>query len=79
MKITVRYFAALRDQRGASHEILVDPQPTPAALYAELQGQHRFSLTPAQVRFAVNGQYVEPTHNLKDGDEVVFIPPVAGG
>jgi molybdopterin converting factor small subunit len=27
----------------------------------------------------VNQNYVKPEHALKDGDEVVFIPPVSGG
>ncbi len=30
-------------------------------------------------RFGVNFQFVEPHYLLKDGDEIVFIPPVSGG
>ena len=29
--------------------------------------------------FAVNDEYVDSTVLLKDGDELVFIPPVSGG
>jgi molybdopterin converting factor small subunit len=29
--------------------------------------------------YAVNKNYVSADHVLKDGDEVVFIPPVSGG
>lgn len=79
LKITVRYFAALRDQRGLSHETLKTQTPDPAYIYAELSTQHGFTLSASQVRFAVNGQYVEPDHALREGDELVFIPPVAGG
>ncbi|MBX3097240.1 MAG: MoaD/ThiS family protein [Fimbriimonadaceae bacterium] len=79
MKITVRYFAALRDQRGLSHEILETQSLDPEHIYAELGALHGFTLSASQVRFAVNGQYVEPGYALAEGNELVFIPPVAGG
>lgn len=79
MKIKVRYFAALRDQRGVSQEFIEIPSMTPAELYTFLRTEHGFSLTLAQVRFAVNNQYVEGDQLIQDGDELVFIPPVAGG
>lgn len=79
LKITVRYFAALRDQRGLSQEALETQSPDPAHIYAGLSAQHGFTLSASQVRFAVNGQYVEPGYALEEGDELVFIPPVAGG
>lgn len=50
---------------------------TVGELYAELQP--RLGLETALVRAAVNGEFVENDHALKDGDEVVFVPPVAGG
>jgi molybdopterin synthase catalytic subunit len=31
------------------------------------------------LRFALNGDYAEASAPLRDGDEVVFIPPVSGG
>jgi molybdopterin converting factor small subunit len=31
------------------------------------------------VRAAVNDEFVAATTTLRDGDRVVFIPPVAGG
>lgn len=79
MKITVRYFAALRDQRGLAQETLETQTPEPSRVYAELYARYGFTLSASQVRFAVNGQYVEPDHALQEGDELVFIPPVAGG
>ncbi len=79
MKIAVRYFAALREQRGLSSEKLDTTAETPEALYEELRSKHSFSLVDSQVRFAVNGEYVGTGHMLQEGDEVVFVPPVAGG
>jgi molybdopterin converting factor subunit 1 len=79
MKVNVRYFAALRDQRGLSSEAIESEKSNPADIYADLNTQFTFTLSDRQVRFAVNGEYVEADHELKEGDELVFIPPVAGG
>ena len=46
-------------------------------LYAELRP--RLGLDPSMVRAAVNGEFADDGHPLADGDEVVFVPPVAGG
>jgi molybdopterin converting factor subunit 1 len=79
LKISVQYFAILREQRGISHEELTTAATTPAALYDALRTEHRFTLPGDRVRAAVNGEFVESSHPLAEGDEVVFIPPVAGG
>lgn len=79
MKVHVRYFAVLRDQRNLAQETLETKAANPGQLYDELCVSHGFTLTQSQVRFAINGSYVEPTDLLNDGDEVVFLPPVAGG
>jgi molybdopterin synthase sulfur carrier subunit len=34
---------------------------------------------PSNVLVAVNMEYTDPSHTLKDGDEVAFFPPVTGG
>ncbi|CAN5346624.1 MoaD/ThiS family protein [soil metagenome] len=79
MKISIRYFAVLRDQRGLSQETLDVDVSNVGELYALEQSTHGFSLNSDQIRFAVNGQYVEANQAIQPGDEVVFIPPVAGG
>ena len=78
-KISVQYFAILREQRGLAQETLATPAATPAALYEELRGRHAFTLPGDRVRAAVNDAFVDATAPLRDGDRVVFIPPVAGG
>lgn len=79
MKIGVRYFAALRDQRGLGHEVLDLDSPTPSSIFESLRTEYSFSLAESQVRYAVNGSYVEGSVLLQEGDELVIVPPVAGG
>ncbi len=79
MKVTVQYFALLREQRGLTQEILETAAPTPAALYEELRARHAFTLPADRVRAAINGEFAAATATLGTGDTVVFIPPVAGG
>lgn len=78
-ELSIRYFALLRDQRGAGHELLSTTAATPAALYAELAARYGFTLGVERLRVAVNGDFASWQTPLKRGDEVVFIPPVAGG
>ncbi len=77
--ITVRYFAILREQRGVSEETLQTAAPDAATLYGELAAQHGFTLPVDRLRAAINGDFALWPAPLNDGDEVVFIPPVAGG
>ena len=78
-KIHVQYFAILREQRGVSAEDITTPATTPGALYDELRARHGFSLPRERIRAAVNDAFIDSSAPLRDGDRVVFIPPVAGG
>lgn len=77
--LDVHYFAILREQRGLSQEKLTTAAATPAALYEELRARHGFTLPGDRVRAAVNDAFVDAATPLRDGDRIVFIPPVAGG
>ena len=77
--VSIQYFAILREQRGLSDEKLATTAATPAALYDELRARHGFTLPGDRVRAAVNDAFVASTSELRDGDRIVFIPPVAGG
>ncbi len=77
--IKVRYFAILREQRGVSEETLQTAAPDAATLYTELAAAHAFTLPVDRLRAALNGDFAPWPAPLNDGDEVVFIPPVAGG
>lgn len=79
VKVTVQYFAILREQRGLSSETLETGALTAGDLYAELRAKHSFSLKPELVKASVNLQLRPLETVLRDGDQIVFIPPVAGG
>jgi sulfur-carrier protein len=78
-KVHIQYFAILREQRGESEETIETTAHSAGALYEELRMRHKFSLPGDRVRAAVNDEFVATTTQLRDGDRLVFIPPVAGG
>ena len=83
MSIPIRtlFFAAYRDRLGLS-ELTVDlgQAATVADLVAELRGRGApFDILPEKPAIAVNHTYVLLDEPLAAGDEVAFIPPVAGG
>lgn len=75
MQVHVLYFATLREQRGKSEEYIQLPEGTTAsAAYAILCPP---ALLP--VAYAINERYADASTPLKDGDELVFLPPLGGG
>ena len=77
--IHIQYFALLREQRGLAREAVATAAPDAATLYGELQQQHGFTLPVDRLRVAVNGEFVPWPAPLSGGEQLVFIPPVAGG
>ena len=78
--ITVLYFADLADEAKCHEEIVSIPQLTSLTeLYKQLSERHRFSRPQSELRVAVNDYFVKWTEVINDGDNVVFIVPVAGG
>lgn len=81
MRVTVLYFASLRDRAGVRQEALVlDEGARVADLRAALGAQRpalREALDSALV--AVNREFALPEQPLSDGDEVAVFPPVSGG
>ena len=78
-RLRLRYYALMREQAGRQSETIDTFAATPAALYAEVAARHRFRLPAEQLKVAVNSAFGDWEQELRDGDEVVFIPPVAGG
>lgn len=77
--IRIQYFAILREQAGRSEETIDTPARTAAELFEQVRARHRFQLSPAQLKVAVNSEFADWQTQLAHGDTVVFIPPVAGG
>ena len=81
MQIQVLYFAVFRERLGVEGEPLtVDDGATVADAVALLEGRHPIVKTlRGRYRIAVNQAMVGDDHALVAGDELVLIPPVAGG
>ncbi len=77
--VTVSYFAVLRELRGKDGEATITSARTASDLYEELRGRHGFPLQQASLRVAVNDDFAPWEQEIRDGDHVTFIPPVAGG
>ena len=78
---TVRllYFASLREAAGRDSETADSAAADLAGLYAEVATRHGLRWPRAQLRVAVDGGFAQWGDPLRDGSEVVFIPPVSGG
>ena len=81
MQVRTLFFAAYRDLVGAGE---LDVQVPEGAHVRDLVQSLRdqggaYAALPAEPAIAVNMTYVGPDHALEAGDEVAFIPPVAGG
>jgi molybdopterin converting factor small subunit len=78
-QLEVRYYAVLREQAGRGGERVSTSAATARDLYAELRESRGFTLPAPLLRVAVNEEFADWDTELRDGDQVVFIPPVAGG
>ena len=81
MKVRVKFFAILREKVGAA-EITreIEDGGTVGDLWRALQKDYpKLDVPGIRLLYAVNQNYVRADDALKDGDEVVFVPPVSGG
>ncbi|MGH7824685.1 MAG: molybdopterin converting factor subunit 1 [Candidatus Binatia bacterium] len=81
MKVKVKFFAILRERAGVG-EITKEVKSgcTVADLWSALQQDYpKLAVAGIRLLYAVNKNYVAPDHELKESDEIVFIPPVSGG
>lgn len=85
MSLTIRYFAAVREQLGSSETVAWSD--TPARTVGELRQwliqrspAHAAALDMAKgLRMAYNQTLCAAEQALADGGEVAFFPPVTGG
>jgi len=81
MRVTVRFFARLRDLTGASELVRDVADPATVAtvwtnLVAEMPSLDEYAHS---MSVAVNAEYARMGSSVHDGDEVAFLPPVSGG
>jgi len=81
MKVRLLLFAVLRDLVGESEMTLeLEPGARAVDVWASLREKHAGLASHEKPPMtAINETYVQPDAELHDGDELVFIPPVAGG
>lgn len=80
MLITVRFFASYADSLGVARtQLALDSGARVSDVVASVAGLPGASALPKNPRIAVNQIFVEGDTVLQTGDEVAFIPPVAGG
>ena len=79
MRVTVRYFAALRAERGETEEKISTTASTARGLYRELAERHGFTLQEEILLVSINRVMSDLDATISEDDEIVFIPPVAGG
>jgi molybdopterin converting factor subunit 1 len=81
MRVHLLYFATFRDLAGRDRE---DRQVREGARVSDLWKELVFEMpslarTGSMPPAAVNREYTGPDTRLSEGDEVAFLPPVAGG
>ena len=83
MKVTVKYFASIREAIGVSSESVTTSVTTLAELRDQLiaqGGAHAESLARGRaVRMALDQVMRDESAALLEGAEVAFFPPVTGG
>jgi len=78
MKVNVKYFGVIAESAGKSEEVLELEQ---GSSVKDLKNQQikKYQIQDAEsVQIAVN-QDLNNEAELKEGDEVAFLPPFAGG
>ena len=79
MKTEVRYFALFREQTGCASETVDWSGGTAAELFQMMTARHTALKPEAAALVAVNDEMTGWETSLKEGDVVLFFPPVAGG
>jgi molybdopterin synthase catalytic subunit len=76
VKVAVKLFAALREQRGARE---VEVELAEGATVDDVWNALELGAEPTGLVYAVNRAYAGRDTRLSEGDEVALIPPVSGG
>jgi molybdopterin converting factor small subunit len=77
--INVRYSPILQEQSGITGEMVLTEAANPGELFKELSRRHGFQCGCGIFKIIINDEIESFTSLLKDGDTVIFYPPIAGG
>ena len=77
MTVAVKFFASLKEQMGCDGATVeIGEVATAVDVWLQATGGKPM---PPNVLVAINMEYSDPNHEVHDGDEVGFFPPVTGG
>ena len=81
MRVTVLYFAMLKDLLGVERQSVELSEGTTVErlVFVSREQASKQSDIWQSLAVAVNGEYALRTTVLRDGDEVALLPPVSGG
>lgn len=78
-RVTLLYFASLRERAGIASEAATTAAADLAGVYDEAQTRHGFTWPREHLRVAVDGEFARWSDVPSAGSEIAFIPPVSGG
>jgi molybdopterin converting factor subunit 1 len=81
MRVTIRLFARLRDITGVAElPREVGPDATIRSVWRQLVDEFPdLRNYERSISSAVNADYARMDDQVRDGDEIAFLPPVSGG
>ena len=77
----VKFFASLRDH-GGLEEMVLDVADYGSLLNEReklLSAEGYEAICAASVKIALNHEIVEPEFEIRQNDEIAFLPPITGG
>lgn len=81
MKIRAEFYSRLKEIVGASVlEMSLPQNATVGDLFERLKGSYpELRDFGKSILFGIGVEFVDPNHELKEGDTVAIMPPVQGG
>ena len=80
IQVKVKCFSQVKYVLGKDEmSLTLEPGTTSVELEELVRNQAQGKLDEVTLRIAVNQKYIPKEIELKNGDEVAFIPPVQGG
>ncbi len=81
IRVTLLYFGQARDGSGVGEESFVMPKGSRVIdLIVEAEAKHpKLRRMKDSAKLALNEEITTPDASLREGDQIAFLPPVAGG